>query len=147
VIRAASPREPGATALLQASHAYLRSLYPPEDNFFLSIDDLCADHIRFFVDERDGQTLGCAALATYGDYGEVKSMFTAPAARGLGTGAALMATVEDEARRQGLAWLKLETGPDLYAAHRLYERSGFTVCGPYGDYRESPNSVFMEKRL
>lgn len=145
--RQASPHDPGATALLQASHAYLQSLYPPEDNYFLSIDALAGAHITFIVAEQNGQTIGCAALANKGSYGEVKSMFTTPAARGTGTGAALMDALESAARAQNLAVMKLETGDDLYPAHRLYERHGFTRCGPFGDYLEAAHSVFMEKPL
>ena len=66
---------------------------------------------------------------------------------GVGAGAALMARLEAEARVLGLAALKLETGDDLYPAHRLYRRHGFTECGPFGDYAEGPHSFFMEKRL
>jgi putative acetyltransferase len=58
-----------------------------------------------------------------------------------------MARLEAEARGLGLGALKLETGDDLYPAHRLYRRHGFTDCGPFGDYAEGPHSVFMEKRL
>jgi putative acetyltransferase len=145
--RKASPHEPGATALLQASHAYLQSLYPPEDNFFLSIDALAEPHITFIVAEQGGETIGCAALANKTTYGEVKSMFTTPAARGTGTGAVLMQALETEARAQNLPMMKLETGDDLYPAHRLYERHGFSKCGPFGDYAEAIHSVFMEKRL
>ena len=32
-------------------------------------------------------------------------------------------------------------------AHRLYESFGFTYCGPFGDYLEDPNSIFMSVRL
>jgi putative acetyltransferase len=145
--RPGRPDSPEGTALLTASHAYLQSLYPPEDNYFLSIEDLCAPHIRFFIAENDGQPCGCAALAVMGDYGEVKSMFVDPATRGGGTGAALMERLEQEARALGLTAMKLETGDDLYPAHRLYRRHGFTDCGPFGDYSEGPHSVFMEKRL
>jgi len=143
----ADPKSPEATALLNASHAFLRTLYQPEYNFYLSIDDLCAPHIRFFVAGQDGVPRGCGALANYGDYGEVKSMYTDPAARGAGIGAALMERIEAEARGQGLPLLRLETGDDLYAAHRLYARCGFVLCGAFGDYTEGPHSVFMEKRL
>lgn len=32
-------------------------------------------------------------------------------------------------------------------AYRLYERFGFIVCGPFSQYKEDPNSVFMTKEL
>jgi len=141
------PRSAAGTALLTASHAYLQSLYPAEDNYFLSIDDLCAPHITFLIALDAAQAVGCAALADFGSYGEVKSMFTDPAARGGGIGAALMAALEGVALAQGLPMLRLETGDDLYPAHRLYERHGFRRCGPFGDYAAGPHSVFMEKAL
>ena len=54
-----------------------------------------------------------------------------------------------EARARGYERLSLETGaqPPFDAARRLYASAGFTVCGPFGDYREDPNSVFMQLRL
>jgi putative acetyltransferase len=146
-VRPGRPDSPEGTALLTASHDYLQSLYPPEDNYFLSIDELCAPHIRFFIAEAEGCACGCAALAVMDDYGEVKSMFVDPSVRGAGTGAALMHRLEEEARVLGLTALKLETGDDLYPAHRLYRRHGFIDCGPFGSYTEGPHSVFMEKRL
>ena len=30
---------------------------------------------------------------------------------------------------------------------RLYESFGFAYCGPFGEYPEDPNSVFMTMRL
>jgi putative acetyltransferase len=146
-VRPGRPDSAEGTALLTASHAYLQSLYPPEDNYFLSIEELCVPHIRFFIAEADGRPCGCAALAVMGDYGEVKSMYVDPDVRGAGTGAALMERLEAEARAIGLSSMKLETGDDLYPAHRLYRRHGFADCGPFGDYVEGPHSVFMEKRL
>jgi putative acetyltransferase len=146
-IRKGDPRSPEATNLLQASHAYLASLYPPEHNHYLSIDGLCVPEITFLIAEVGGRATGCAALKSFADYGEVKSMFVAPSARGNGTGAALMSGLQAEARALGLPVLRLETGDDLYPAHRLYQRHGFVICGPFGDYPEGPHSVFMEKRL
>ncbi|SMY06514.1 GNAT family N-acetyltransferase [Flavimaricola marinus] len=146
-VRKGDPRSADGTALLQASHDYLSSLYPPEHNHYLSIDALCTDDITFLIAERDGKATGCAALKRFDGYGEVKSMFVDPGARGSGTGAALMGALEAEARAQGLGLLRLETGDDLYPAHRLYQRHGFTLCGPFGDYVEGPHSIFMERQL
>jgi putative acetyltransferase len=137
----ADPRSAEGLALLNASHAFLMSLYA------LNPDQLAEPHVSFFIADRDGEALGCAALSNKGAYGEVKSMFVHPDARGSGTGAILMQTLEDEARTQGLTLMQVETGNDLFEAHRLYQRHGFTACGPFGDYAEGPHSVFMEKRL
>jgi len=143
----ADPRSAEGLALLNASHAFLMSLYSPEHSFALNPDQLAEPHVSFFIADRDGEALGCAALSNKGAYGEVKSMFVHPDARGSGTGAILMQTLEDEARTQGLTLMQVETGNDLFEAHRLYQRHGFTACGPFGDYAEGPHSVFMEKRL
>ena len=32
-------------------------------------------------------------------------------------------------------------------AQKLYESFGFEYCGPFGEYNEDPNSVFMTMRL
>ncbi|QDY69554.1 GNAT family N-acetyltransferase [Qingshengfaniella alkalisoli] len=144
-IRQGDPRHPQATALLEASHALMQSLFPAESNFYLSIDALCEESIHFFVVERDGDTVGCAALAVKDGYGEVKSMFVYPAARGTGAAGMLMQQIDSHARDLGLPVIKLETGPGLDAAHKLYHRHGFELCGAFGDYPESPYSVFMQK--
>lgn len=141
------PRHPDATALLKASHALMEELFPPEDNFFLEIDDLCVPEISFFVACDGDRTLGTGAVVDKGDYGEVKSMFVSPDARGKGVGEALLSQLEATARAKGLKAMKLETGNLLHAAHRLYERAGFTRCGPFGDYPEANSSIFMEKAL
>jgi putative acetyltransferase len=146
-VRPGDPRSKEGRALLGASHALLTALYPPEDNYFLSVDELAAPHIDFWIAEWDGEPLGCVALARMDGYGEVKSLFVGPAARGAGVGAALMAALEQRAQEAGLPVLRLETGDTLEEAHRLYRRHGFTNCAPFGDYEEGPHSVFMEKRL
>lgn len=141
------PRDPGAVALLTQSHALMTALFPPEDNFFLDIDELCADDIRFFTARKGDAILGTGALAVKQDYGEIKSMFVAESARGTGVADALLRKLEDQARKDRLPLLKLETGNVLHAAHRLYVRHGFTPCGPFGDYPAAKSSVFMEKTL
>ena len=55
----------------------------------------------------------------------------------------------DEARRRGYERLSLETGSmDAFIpARRLYESFGFTLCGPFGNYVDDPNSMFMTREL
>lgn len=143
----ADPRSPGCVALLNASHALMQSLFPAEANHYLEIDALCAADIRFFAATDDAQTLGTAALALKDGYGEVKSMFVAPEARGRNIGMRLLGALETAARAANLPLLRLETGNTLHAAHGLYARAGFTPRGPFGDYPDAPASLFMEKRL
>lgn len=147
IVEKTDPHHPGAVALLKQSHALMEALFPPEDNFYLDIDDLVAPHIHFFTAREGDQILGTGALAVKHGYGEVKSMFVDEAARGKGVADALLRQIEDQARKEGLPLLKLETGNVLHAAHRLYARHGFTTCGPFGDYPAAKSSVFMEKTL
>lgn len=144
VVRA-DPRRSDATALLQASHALMQDLFEPEENHFLSIDELCVPSISFFVAEIDGRAVGCGALAAKAGYGELKSMFVDESARGQGVADLILSALEHEARSLKLDALKLEIGDILEAAHRLYYRRGFEKCGAFGDYVENSSSVFMQK--
>ena len=143
----ADPEE--ARALLEASHALMRALFTEEENHFLSLEELRGPTIRFWVatDGEGGAVLGCGALALKPGYGELKSMFTAEAARGRGVAAAILSRLEQEAQAVGLPLLRLETGDTLTAARRLYARAGFVERGPFGDYTANSSSIFMEKRL
>jgi putative acetyltransferase len=99
----------------------------------------------------ESQTLvGVGALKRLAaDHGEVKSMHTEEAARGRGVGSAMLRHIMAAARARGMSRLSLETGswPYFEPARSLYARHGFVECGPFGDYREDPNSVFMTVAL
>ena len=147
VVARGDPREPGAAALLRESHALMMKLFPAEANHHLSIDSLCGSDITFLTATRSGSVLGTGALADRKVYGEVKSVFVASDARGAGIGAAILAALEAEACARSFSCLRLETGPGLDAAIRLYRRAGFSIRGPFGSYRDDPLSIFMEKSL
>ncbi|AGI66022.1 putative acetyltransferase [Octadecabacter antarcticus 307] len=146
-VEAGDPFDPQARALLEASHALMQSLFPAEENYFLSLEALCADDIHFFTARRGDVIVGVGAVADHGTYGELKSMFVEKASRGQGVIDAIMRQIEDHARGLGLAMLRLETGSLLHAAHNVYARHGFTICGPFGDYQDAEFSIFMEKAL
>lgn len=147
IVEPGDPRDPQAAALLNSSHRLMRDLFPPEDIYTLDIESLCAETVQVFIARKGATMLGIGALAVQGTYGEVKSMFTAPEARGRGVAAAILRQIEDQARALGLATLRLETGAVLEAAIRLYARHGFIRCGIFGGYVPNDTSVFMEKPL
>jgi putative acetyltransferase len=143
-----SPRQPEVAELVRELDAYLTGLYPAESNHLLTLDELSAPEVRFFVARRGGEALGCGALRIdAAGYGEVKRMFVRPRARGLDLGRRILARLEEEARREGLAWVRLETGVRQAEALGLYRRSGYVERDAFGPYRPDPLSVFMEKAL
>jgi len=147
-IRLESPRQSDVMRLLATLDAYLESLYPPESNHILDVDTLCAPNIRFFVARRGGEAVGCGALRIDSSgYGEVKRMFVHPEARGQRLGRAILARIEDEASREGLECLRLETGIHQAAALALYRRAGYAERGPFGEYAPDPLSHFFEKSI
>jgi putative acetyltransferase len=77
----------------------------------------------------------------------VKRMYTVPSHQGRGIGGRILEQIEALAREQGVVRLVLETGHRHDAAWRVYERAGFTRCGPVLDYRPSAYSVFYEKTV
>ncbi|MCR9075139.1 MAG: GNAT family N-acetyltransferase [bacterium] len=150
-IRTQDPATPDITALLNQHLEEMRSISPPESKHALDIDALRTPDITFWsVRDDDGALMGCGALLRLDPtHAEIKSMRTDPAHRRMGVGAALLMHIIDHARSQQFTRLSLETGAqDHFApARALYECFGFTPCGPFGNYREDPNSVFMTRSL
>jgi len=140
-----SPRD--AVHLLEAHHALMQFLFSEESNNYLELEELQRPEIRFFGASLEGDVIGCGALAIKPGYGEIKSMHVAETARGKGVAGDILGRLISEAKREKLKLLRLETGDKLEAAHRLYARHGFSFRGPFGDYPDLPESMFMEKRL
>ncbi len=83
----------------------------------------------------DGRVVGSVALVLHGDFGEVtRSAYEAAfrmlavdaTALGRGVGEALVHACLDRARAAGKRRMVLSSGLRMTAAHRLYERLGFT---------------------
>ncbi|TCO69962.1 GNAT family N-acetyltransferase [Rhodovulum euryhalinum] len=134
-------------ALVDASQAALLAVYPPEECFSFSAEELANKSTQFLVARHDGVPAGCVALVDQGGYGEVKRLYVDAGQRGRGIGRALMEELEAAARDIGLGLLRLETGEALEAAVRLYRAMGFVDCGPFGGYPDIPSNMFMEKRI
>jgi putative acetyltransferase len=141
---------PEIHALLNEHLQSMYELSPPESVHALDIHKLRKPDITFWT-AWDGQLLlGCGALKELDPkHGEVKSMRTPSALRRRGAGRAILAHIVETARLRSYERLSLETGSmeAFRPAQRLYESFGFSYCGPFGEYGEDPNSVFMTLRL
>lgn len=86
----------------------------------------------------DGAVLGSALLLFRRDstLARLYSIATAPAARGRGIGAMLLAAAEVAARERRCRALRLEVRVDNVAAIGLYERAGYQSIGRYEVYYE-----------
>jgi DNA-binding MarR family transcriptional regulator/GNAT superfamily N-acetyltransferase len=90
--------------------------------------------------------IGCGALKFHrGAPAEVKRMWIAPDARGLGVGRRLLRELEGHAREAGAALVRLETNRALTEAIALYRRSGYVEVAPFND--EPYADHWFEKRL
>jgi putative acetyltransferase len=143
---------PEAAELIGELEAVLGSNYEAHQRHGLSPAEVFQPHVRFFVARLNGAAVGCAAVALFEGFAEVKRMYTREQTRRHGIGRALLERVESAARAAGQTLLRLETGTLQTAAIGLYERCGFHPCGPFGDYAAmTPDrieaSLFFEKRL
>jgi putative acetyltransferase len=137
---------PQIQALLNEHLENMRAITPPESVHALDLDRLRTPDITFWSVWDGPQLVGCGALKELDPrHGEVKSMRTPQALRRRGAGRAVLTHIIAIARSRGYQRLSLETGATepFRPAHALYSSTGFTVCGPFGEYREDPHSVFM----
>nr|WP_219942033.1 GNAT family N-acetyltransferase [Iamia sp. SCSIO 61187] len=92
------------------------------------------------------EPVGCAALRFRpGPGAEVKRMWVAPSARGMGVARRLLEALEREARAVGAPVLRLDTNRALVEAIALYRSSGFVEVAPFND--EPYAHHWFEKRL
>lgn len=77
---------------------------------------------------------------------DVKKMLVHRSARGRGIGAALMAEVEQEAKRRGRWLLVLDTVPGE-SGYRLYKRAGWTESGIIPNYALFPDGRLCDTAL
>jgi putative acetyltransferase len=140
------PRAPDVRALLAVHLTFARAQTPPEDAHAMDVDGLSDPAVTFFSYRVAGELLVVAALKQLDAHNaEVKSMHTAEAARGRGLGRLMVEHLIAVARERGYERLSLETGSmeSFAPARSLYASAGFEPCGPFADYRPSPNSTYM----
>lgn len=149
-IAIADPASADAHACIDA---YLRELDLLFDDGFDASRSVSADPGElvppwgvFVIARLDGEAVGCGGLKITGPgSGEIKRMWVAPSARGLGIAQRLLEALETHAIDRELHTLRLDTNRALTAARALYARNGYREIpryndNPYADY-------WFEKRL
>jgi DNA-binding MarR family transcriptional regulator/predicted GNAT family N-acyltransferase len=92
------------------------------------------------------EPVGCGALKLHGaEPAELKRMWVAPTARGLGVGRRLLTELEQHARERGVRVMHLETNKALHEAMSLYRSTGYVEVERFND--EPHAHHWFEKRL
>jgi ribosomal protein S18 acetylase RimI-like enzyme len=142
------PDASDASALIDELESHLASLYPSESRHGYSVEKLLRNGVAFFVIREGEVPAGCGGVQLYGkEYGELKRMYVRPGFRGRGLGRMMLVHLAGYAREHGVSLLRLETGVYQSEAIGLYERFGFQRRRAFGEYREDPLSLFLEKRI
>lgn len=87
----------------------------------------------FLVAREAERPVGCVAWCRRPSFGEVRHLWVAPSARGLGLGRRLLSRVEAEVAEEGLGEVRLGTHPALTEAIGLYLSSGYVQIPRYGE--------------
>jgi putative acetyltransferase len=149
-IRRESISSPIANKLIGELNRELTELYPEPGATHFSLDpaEVAEGRGAFMVAYLDGRAVGCGAVRRLDtERAELKRMYVAPDLRGYGIGRALLAALEDEALKLGVRRLVLETGIRQMRALALYRATGFVGIPAFGEYRDTPTSVCLEKSL
>lgn len=141
---------PEIAELLQVHQTSMAAQSPPESTHALDLAGLRALDIAFWSAWIADDLVGSGALKELDAFhGEIKSMHTKATARGQGVAKHMLEHIVSEAVRRGYRRLSLETGSmrAFEPARALYRQYGFTPCGPFANYRNDPNSIYMSKVL
>jgi DNA-binding MarR family transcriptional regulator/GNAT superfamily N-acetyltransferase len=100
----------------------------------------------FVLARLDGEAVGCGGLKRIDEAtGEIKRVWTAPKARGMGVARRMLRTLEAAARDMGLKRLRLDTNRALKEAHALYRKEGYREIARFNDNPYAHH--WFEKRL
>ncbi|HEY7077522.1 MAG TPA: MarR family winged helix-turn-helix transcriptional regulator [Solirubrobacteraceae bacterium] len=148
-IRPVDPAHPDARQCLRAYFAELRGHdpdYDPARGVSAEPEELRPPAGLMLVAYLRAEPIGCGAVKHRpGGPSDVKRMWVAPAARGLGLGRRLLAALEAEAARSGADVARLETNRNLTEAIGLYRSAGYAEAAPFN--AEPFADHWFEKRL
>ena len=132
------PSHPDARYCLRAYFAELARRFnggfDPAQSISAADPELRPPAGLFLVATLHAGPAGCGALKFHRDApAEIKRMWVAPAARGLGLGRRILAELEARAAAHGVRILRLETNRALAEAIALYRAAGYREVAPFND--------------
>ncbi|MGC2782757.1 MAG: helix-turn-helix domain-containing GNAT family N-acetyltransferase [Roseiarcus sp.] len=133
--------------------AYFRELaarfetgFDADADAFASIADMTPPSGLFVVARLDGEAVGCGGFKRVDKAtGEIKRVWTAPSARGIGVARRMLRALEATAREAGVKTLRLDTNRTLTEAHALYRSEGYREIARFNDNPYADH--WFEKRL
>jgi DNA-binding MarR family transcriptional regulator/GNAT superfamily N-acetyltransferase len=135
--RLVDPESPDAQRCLRAYVAELNRRAPdrgfdPGQGSTAQPHEVRAPHGAFVVAYLRGEPIGCGAIKHQGrGVTDIKRMWLAESARGLGLGRRLLEHLEGLAREHGSTTLHLETSDVLPEAIALYRSAGYVEVQPF----------------
>ena len=141
---------PEVHELLTNHFIELRAASPEGSAHVLDIHGLKIPSIRFWSLWENDQLMGCGALKFLEDHhGEFKSIRIHNNFRNKNYGIKVIDHLIDEAKKLNIKKLSIETGAgDFFLpARKLFQKCGFTQCGPFAHYKEDVNSVYLSKKI
>ena len=133
-------------ALINEHLTGMLDITPAESVHALPLEKLKQPNITFWSVWDQDDLMGCGAIKELTPlHAEIKSMRTATPHLRKGVASKLIEHLLKEAKMRGYKRVSLETGAskDFLPARKLYEKHGFSYCGPFADYKDDLNSVFM----
>ncbi len=126
-------RDPASSAAQFCLQSYFTELdsrfdtgFDPDASISAAATELAEPAGLFLLAQIRDQPVGCGALKFHGtEPAELKRMWVAASARGLGVGRRILAELERHARQRGVAVLRLETNRRLTEAIQLYRSAGY----------------------
>ena len=150
IIQKTAPDEDVASLITGLDASYVGEV--EEQHHDKGTKNLFVPNSCFYIAYLDGDPAGCGGLAFFAGFSEVKSMFVKEKYRGTPLARSIIAHLEYVALSRKHHHLKLEIGERQFAALRFYEREGFKICAPFGEYLGLSDfaiatSIFMEKAI
>ncbi|AZS69785.1 MarR family transcriptional regulator [Streptomyces lydicus] len=144
------PDHPDARHCLRSYFAELQARFDtgfdPARSLLPDAGELRPPHGLFLLARLHAEPIGCAGLKLpSGAPAEIKRMWVAPHARGLGLGRRFLADLEARAVQHGREVLRLDTNKALGAAIGLYHSYGFQEVPAFND--EPYAHHWFEKRI